>query len=152
MVQVRSQVEPATLYEQDFQLWLEQTVVQLQNRDWEQLDCDNLVEELEAMGRSEKQALKSNLRVILLHLLKYQYQAQKRSRSWKVSVREHRLRVQDSFKTSPSLQRFYREVFQTAYQEARRLAMDETGLPLSTFPERSPFNPEQVLDLDYLPE
>jgi hypothetical protein len=152
MVQMRAQVETARLYEQDFQLWLEHTVLQLQNQEWGQIDRQNLVEELEAMGRSERHALKSNLRIILLHLVKYKYQASKRSRSWKVSIREHRFRVQDSLKASPSLKRFYQEVFATAYQESIKLAVDETDLPRSTFPEQCPFSPEQVLDLDYLPE
>ena len=65
-----------------------------------------LAEEIEAMGRSERQAVKSNLRIILMHLLKYHYQPQRRSKSWLTTLVEHRQRVQDAFENSPSLRRY----------------------------------------------
>ncbi|GBF81496.1 hypothetical protein AsFPU1_2910 [Aphanothece sacrum FPU1] len=66
------------LYDQDFLLWLETTINNLQKRQLSRLDYDNLIEELSAMGRKEKHALESNLIIILLHLLKWQYQPEKK--------------------------------------------------------------------------
>lgn len=141
-----------SLYEQDFQLWLLETVTRLKARSLEGVDWENLIEELEAMGRRERTALKSNLRVVLLHLLKYRYQPEKRSNSWKASIREHRLRLVDAFADSPSLKRLYDETLPEAYDAARKLAADETGLPLETFPPDPPFSPQEVLDSEFLPQ
>lgn len=118
-------VDTATLYEEDFYLWLERTAELLKNRQLENLDYDNLIEEIEAMGRSEKHSLESNLIVVLMHLLKYKYQPQKRSRSWLSSIFEHRRRLIKAFKTSPSLKRYYQEVFDECYKYAVKQASKE---------------------------
>ncbi len=145
-------IKTTTLYEEDFCLWLETTAKLLKNRQLENLDYENLIEEIETMGRSEKNALKSNLIVVLMHLLKYRYQPQKRSRSWVSSIFEHRRRLMEAFKTSPSLRRYYEEVFDECYQYSVKQASIETGLPLNTFPNTSPFNSEETLDFDFLPQ
>ncbi|WAS04565.1 DUF29 domain-containing protein [Gloeomargaritales cyanobacterium VI4D9] len=140
------------LYEQDFYLWLEETAELLKTGKFEKLDIENLIEEIESMGRSEKQALRSNLEVILMHLLKYKYQPEKRSNSWRYTLLEHRRRLQDIFQFSPSLRRYFLETFPYCYQGARKLASVETEMAITTFPLASPFTPEQVLDEDFLPE
>ncbi|MGB5593088.1 MAG: DUF29 domain-containing protein [Crocosphaera sp.] len=145
-------VDTTTLYEKDFSLWLETTAQLLRNRQLEKLDYDNLIEEIEAMGRSEKHSLESNLVVILMHLLKYKYQPQKRSRSWLSSIFEHRRRLTKTFRTSPSLKRYYENVFDECYQYAVKQASIETGLPLEHFPNMSPFTSEETLDFDFLPQ
>ena len=145
-------VDTATLYEEDFYLWLERTAELLKNRQLENLDYDNLIEEIEAMGRSEKHSLESNLIVVLMHLLKYKYQPQKRSRSWLSSIFEHRRRLIKAFKTSPSLKRYYQEVFDECYKYAVKQASIETGLSLNIFPNTSPFTTEETLDFDFLPQ
>lgn len=142
----------ASLYDRDFCLWLEQTASLLHRGKFSELDVPNLIEEIESMGRSEKQALTSNLRIVLMHLLKYRYQPQRRSNSWRHTLVEHRLRLQEAFKASPSLKRHYAETFVECYQNARKLAAAETGLSVAAFPEESPFSPEQALDIDYFPD
>jgi len=92
-----------SLYERDFYLWLQTTINLLKEGKFSEIDLENLLEELESMGRSDKNALKSNLRVLLMHLLKYKYQPEKRTNSWVYTIREHRKRIRDTFKTSPSL-------------------------------------------------
>ncbi|APB32732.1 hypothetical protein GlitD10_0421 [Gloeomargarita lithophora Alchichica-D10] len=141
-----------TLYEQDFCLWLEETVASLKSGHLEKLDVENLIEEIETIGRSEKQALRSNLEVILMHLLKYKYQSEKRSNSWRYTLLEHRRRLEDSFQFSPSLRRYFLETFAYCYQGARKLASVETGMSITLFPLECPFTAEQVLDEDFLPE
>jgi len=141
-----------TLYDQDFHLWLEETAALLKAGKFEKLDVENLVEEIECMGRSEKKSVESNLEVILVHLLKYKYQPEKRSNSWRVTLLEHRRRLKRDFRISPSLKRYFLETFAECYQGARKLASVETEMTITTFPVASPFTPEQVLDEDFLPE
>jgi hypothetical protein len=141
-----------TFYEQDYYLWLEKTASLLRDGHLGELDIPNLIEEIEDMGRSEKRAVESNLVVILMHLLKYKYQPEQRSNSWKSTIREHRRRLRKAFKDSPSLKPYFGEVSDECYQDARLQTADETGLPLETFPVQSPFTPEEALSPDYLPE
>ncbi len=141
-----------TLYDKDYCLWLEETVQLLREGRLTELDINNLIEEIEDMGRSEKKAVKSNLKIVLCHLLKYKYQPEKRSRSWLSTIFEHRDRLEDDFAESPSLKRYFDQVFEPCYQKARKQASIETGFPLETFPINCPFTTEEVLDMDYLPE
>ncbi|MBW4577739.1 MAG: DUF29 domain-containing protein [Aphanothece sp. CMT-3BRIN-NPC111] len=141
-----------SLYEKDFQLWLDATAKMLRERQLEQLDFNNLIEEVESMGRSEKDALESNLVVVLMHLFKYKYQPERRSNSWLSSIYEHRRRIRRAFYKSPSLKNYLNEVFAECYKDARQEASLETGLPLEVFPIECPFNVEETLNPDYLPE
>jgi predicted DNA-binding ribbon-helix-helix protein len=145
------QLSPNT-YEQDYYLWLEETARFLRSKQFQNLDVENLIEEILDLGKSQKQALKSNLRILLMHLLKWKYQSDKRSNSWSFTILEHRIRLDDAFADSPSLKGYFEEVFEECYQKARNLASKETGLPLKTFPENNPFPPSQILDFDYLPD
>jgi len=142
----------STLYDRDFNLWLDKTASLLKERQFHELDIPNLVEEIETMGRSEKHALQSNLIVVLLHLLKYKYQPQRRSSSWLASIAEHRDCLEIVLTDSPSLQTYVNTVFQKCYSKARRRAAIETELPIDTFPVESPFMVDQTLDPDYLPQ
>ena len=141
-----------TLYDQDYCLWLETMAKLLQKRQLNEINFEDLIEELEGMSKREKEALFSNLQVVLMHLLKYRYQPSKRSNSWRSSIREHRKRVKRAFRNSPSLNPYFTEIFAECYQDARELAADETGLPIETFPEQCPFTKEEILNTDYLPE
>jgi hypothetical protein len=150
--QLSSTANTANLYDRDYYLWLIHTAQLIKEGKFSELDAANLIEEIEDMGRSEKRTVKSNLIIVLLHLLKYKYQPAKRTNSWKFSIREHRRRLRDDFKTSPSLKRYFEEVMEECYQDARELAADETGLSLNTFPTESPFSTSEVLNPEYLPQ
>lgn len=141
-----------SLYEQDYYLWLTTTSQQLRQGNLARIDLPNLIEEIEDMGKSERKAIRSNLRILLMHLLKYKYQPEKRSNSWLFTMREHRQRLQDSFRDSPSLKPYCQEIFNDCYRDARELASDETGLLIDTFPDSSIFSYEETLNTDYLPE
>jgi hypothetical protein len=139
------------LYEQDYHHWLETTAQQLRDGNLAALDIQNLLEEIEDMGRSERRSVYSNLKILLLHLLKYAYQPAMRSNSWLGSIVEHRQRLNKAFKDSPSLKPHYGIIFAEAYAEARELAAAETGMTIDHFPIGSPFSPEAILRSDYLP-
>lgn len=141
-----------TLYETDFNLWLEETVNLLRQGGSNQLDIGNLAEEIEDMGNSRKDALEHNLIRVLQHLLKWKYQPQKRSNSWKASITEHSLSLNKAFKKSPSLRKYFDDVFEDCYSDARLIASQETGLDVNIFPESCPFTKNHVLDPQYLPQ
>ena len=140
------------LYDKDFYLWLETTAKQLKAGKLAEVDLVNLIEEIECMGRSEKRALKSNLIVVLMHLLKYKYQPNKRTNSWLSTIFEHRRRLQEGLLESPSLRNYFDENFAICYQDARQQAALETGLLIDTFPVESPFTADECLHQDFLPE
>ncbi|GBF80973.1 DUF29 domain-containing protein [Aphanothece sacrum] len=140
------------LYETDFNLWLQETVKLLKQKKLDQLDIDNLIEEIEAMGRSEKKGLRSNLEQLLMHLLKWKYQPNKRTGSWEKSILEHRNRILEDLEDSPSFNPYFDEIFDKCYQNARKYAKAETHLPLNIFPEVCSFTKTEILTSDYLPE
>lgn len=151
MVQTTATPAKTSLYETDYYAWIEQQVALLQTGQINAIDWINLAEEVADMGRSQKQAVTSNLVVVLTHLLKYQYQPEQRSNNWLGSIREHRRRLRDAFEDSPSLRRHAQAVFTKTYRDACSQASDEMGLPLAIFPEDCPYSLEQTLDPAFLP-
>ncbi|MFN9175857.1 MAG: DUF29 domain-containing protein [Synechocystis sp.] len=141
-----------TLYDTDFNLWIEQTINQLKSGNLRDLDRENLIDEIESMGRSDKREIRSRLIVLLMHLLKYQYQPKKQTRSWISIINTQRNEIELVLKDSPSLRPYVNEDLPECYQKAIRSAVNETNLPLTTFPADCPFSPEQVLDPDYFPK
>ena len=145
------QATQKSLYDTDFVRWVESTAAQLRAQDYANVDWANLIEEIEDMSRRERKSLESNLVVVLLHLLKWQYQPQQQTGSWRSSIREHRRRIKSDLKESPSLKPYLQEIFVEIYAEARAQAADETDLPLDTFPIDCPYTPDQAIDSDFLP-
>jgi hypothetical protein len=137
---------PESLYKKDFHLWLNTTAQMLRSRQFDALDFDNLIEEIESMGASQRRELKNRLIVLLMHLLKYQYQPDKRTQSWISTILEQRRQLEFLLKDSPSLKPYYLEVFSDCYSNAAVDASVETKLPVNTFPVPSPFSSEEVLD------
>ena len=124
--------------------------VALRQQNWTALDIKNLAEEIENLGKCDRRALKSRLEILIMHLLKWQFQLSQRSGSWKATVTEQRLRILDLLSDSPSLKKFLLEILPEAHQNASKLASDETGLPLEMFREACPYSFEQLLELDAL--
>jgi hypothetical protein len=145
----KSIATPNSLYEQDFYLWIETTAQQLKEGQFDQVDLINLIEEIESMGRNEKRELKSRLIVLLMHLLKWQYQPEKRSESWRSTISEQRICIEGLLEDSPSLKPLISEVFDDCYQKARLKAADETGIKLNFFPKESPFTLEETLQVSF---
>ncbi|VXD11219.1 conserved hypothetical protein [Planktothrix serta PCC 8927] len=147
-----STTKPNTLYEQDFYLWIQTTVQQLKENKLNEIDIPNLIEEIESMGRSEKRELKSRLIVLLMHLLKWHYQPEKRSESWRSTITEQRICIEGLLEDSPSLKPLLSEVFEGCYQKARLKASDKTGIKLNFFPKESPFSLKETLESSSLNE
>jgi Domain of unknown function DUF29 len=140
------------LYEADFYAWTQEQARLLRERRWADLDLDNLVDEVESVGRSDKRQIESRLEVLLAHLLKWKFQPGGRGSSWIGTIFEQRSRIAGLVEESPSLREFQRQEVFKSYHAARLSAAKETGIALGVFPEECPFTSEQVLDLGYFPE
>ncbi len=140
------------LYEEDFAEWAEETARLLRERRFDEIDLENLVEETEYMARHEKHALRNRLAVLLYHLLKWQQQPEKRSRSWMGSIEEQRARIDRLLRDSPSLRRHVSAYVTEVYGDAVRRASIQTGLEIDAFPRQCLFSAEQILDRGFLPE
>jgi hypothetical protein len=150
-----------TLYESDFQNWLEKTINYLENQQFSQLDIQHLVEELKDLGRSERKALESNLMILIAHLLKLKIQSnvpEQMKGSWYDSVVEHRQRIDKSLRDTPSLKSYLETAIKSAYPDARKVAIKEGklakfGIPIpseETYPATCPFTLKQLLDEDFM--
>ena len=138
-------------YETDFYQWTQQQADLLRQGALSSLDIDNLIEEIESMGASDRRSLSSFLELVIMHLLKWQYQPQRRGTSWELSIDNGRSSIERIFEYSPSLKRQLPEMIVAEYRRAIKRAAKETGLPLTTFPEACPFTVEQITG-DYWPD
>ncbi len=138
-------------YETDFYQWTQQQADLLRQGALSALDIENLIEEIESMGSSQKNALQSYLFNVLMHMLKWRYQPERHGTSWRYSIRNGRNAIERLLENNPSLVPQLPAFITTEYRRARREAADETGLPLTTFPEECPFTVEQITD-DYWPD
>jgi Domain of unknown function DUF29 len=138
-------------YEEDLFAWTQEQAALLRAHTQDGLDWENLAEEIESMGRRDRRELKSRIRVILLHLLKWHAQPDLRSASWRNTLLTQRLEIADLLQQSPSLRREIPALVRDAYTNAVKEALGETGLPAGTFPKTCTYAPADVLDEDYLP-
>ncbi|MFQ4135179.1 DUF29 domain-containing protein [Nodosilinea sp. PGN35] len=140
-----------SLYDTDFYAWTQTQAKTLKAGLWEALDIENLVEELETLGRQERQELQNRLGILLGHLLKWQWQPENRSNSWRSTIREQRRRIDQLLADSPSLKPFLPEAGARAYQDGLDLAVRETGLDYEAFPNGCPYSLTQALAPDFWP-
>lgn len=140
------------LYEQDWYAWTLKNAELLRQGHLEEVDLEHLAEELESMGRSERQELVNRLTVLLAHLLKWRYQPERRGKSWRATIKEQRLRLHQHLAENPSLQSRLEESQTTAYQYAVLRVTQETPLEETALPTKCPFATEQILDATYWPD
>ena len=139
-----------TTYDCDLILWARDTAQLLREQRWDAIDWEHLIEEIEDLGKSERSAIGSQMERILLHLLKWQYQPQRRSDSWLDSINDGRSQIRRKLEDSPSLSSYPAQILDKEYTRARREAARQTGLVLSIFPEFCPYTIAQVIE-DWLP-
>jgi len=141
-----------TLYERDFYAWANEQAALLRAGKLESADIENIAEEIESMGRSEKRELVNRLAVLLLHLLKWRFQPSLRGNSWRLTIKEQRYRLRRHMNDNPSLKSQSGEAMSDAYGLAQINAEQQTGLALKTFPEACPFTFEQAMSDDFWPD
>ncbi len=122
------------LYDQDFALWIEETVKQLKSGDFSQVDLENLIEEVESLGKSQRKAVDRFLTRLLEHLLKRCYvKLPECHRGWEIEIRNFRKELKKELKYSPSLKKFMLEILEESYQEA--LETMKQDYPDADFPD-----------------
>ncbi|WP_071454526.1 DUF29 domain-containing protein [Gloeomargarita lithophora] len=136
----------------DFNAWIHQTAELLRARRWHEIDVLNLIAEVEDLGKSERRGIASQLTRLLLHLLKWQYQPQRRSDSWLDSITDARTQIELAIEDSPSLRNYPTEQLAESYQRARRQAAQQMAREILAFPEVCPYSLERVLAENWLPE
>jgi Domain of unknown function DUF29 len=145
------ETEAATLYETDFFEWTARTSELLRQGRFGELDVEHLAEEIEDMGKSERRALMSRVRVLLVHLLKWNVQTERQSRSWQGAILEQRQEIEQLLEEMPSQKVYVQQVLTKTYVRAVNRASVETGLAASAFPAKCPFTLEQILNPEFLP-
>ncbi len=140
-----------TPYETDYAQWCAEQSALLREGRVSDLDRENLAEEIESLGRSDRREIRSRMRVLIAHLLKWEFQPGHRCHSWQSSISEQRVWIEGIIKDSPSLRRYPSQVFDEAYKDALPLAIQETGLRKSQFPSEPPFTAKQALDGRFWP-
>jgi hypothetical protein len=139
-------------YDEDFYTWTQTQAAALRAKEFAALDVEHLAEEVESLGKSDRRAVESELRRLLLHLLKWRYDpAQDPRRGWRITIREARRQIGDLLDDSPSLRPHPARYLDRAYRVAVENAIDETALPPATFPDHCPWPVEQVLDANFWP-
>lgn len=141
-----------TLYERDFYLWCHTEAELLRLRRFGEADLPNIVEELQSMGNSLRSSLRSSDRLVIMHLLKWQFQLEFRGPSWESTIGRERDHVADIEGDNPSLRSEARRLIEDGYPRARRAAARETRLPLAAFPPECPYTLEQLRDPEWMPE
>jgi Domain of unknown function DUF29 len=136
----------------DFSSWINQTAQLLRERRWHEVDVPHLIEEVEDLGKSERRGIASQLTHLLLHLLKWHYQPQRRSDCWLDSITDARTQIELAIEDSPSLRSYPAEQLKESYQRACRQAAKQTNMEISMFPDEYPYPLELVLAEDWLPE
>ena len=131
---------------------MQRTAQLLRERRWHEIDLEHLIEEIEDLGKSERRGIASQLTRLLLHLLKWQYQPQRRSDSWLDSITDARTQIELALEDSPSLKNYPAQQLEQSYERACRQAAKQTGMPLSVFPQECPYSLELVLEEGWLPE
>ncbi len=142
-------------YETDFNDWIQETAEKIRQHRFHDLDIQALAEEIESLGRRERDTVNSALEQLIAHLLKWQYQLEYRQRagdtSWKVSIAKQRKQILRKFKKSPSLRRYAKQDLADEYPQAVDLAELESGL-VGVFPSECPYTLDQILDPTFFPE
>jgi Domain of unknown function DUF29 len=139
-------------YLSDFNMWIDQTTQLLQEQRWQEIDVVHLIEEIKDLGKSERRAIASQLIRLLLHLLKWQYQPQRRSDSWLDSITDARTQIELAIADSPSLKNYPAQELESSYHKALRQTSKQTLIEISVFPSSCPYSLDLVLKEDWLPE
>ncbi len=139
-------MQTTTLYDQDFYAWTQHQVELLRSGQLGKLDIENLVEEIESLGKQQRQELRNRLGVLLGHLLKWHYQPEARSKSWFYTIQEQRQEIQRHLKENPSLKPYLSEAIEIGYQKGLNLVGQETPLDPKHLPQVCPFSEVDIFE------
>ncbi len=138
-------------YDFDFHEWITRNVALLRDGRLSEIDAEHIAEELESMGKRDLRQLRSRLQVLVMHLLKWQYQPERQGTSWIQTIDHQRDEIEALLLDSPSLRGTLSAALEQVYPKAVRSASHETGLPIANFPECSPYLLDEIMDAAFLP-
>ncbi len=144
--------DQADIYDRDFHAWAMEQAALLRAGRFSEADTRHIAEEIETLGRGEKRELVNRLAVLLLHLLKWSHQPERRGKSWRLTVEEQRRQLARHLRDNPSLMAWRDEAMADAYGDAVLRAERETDLPRDLFPWACPYSFEQAIDDTFWPE
>lgn len=144
-------MKSAELYDRDFYRWTVQNAELLRDGRVSEADLEHIAEEIEDMGKRERRELISHLSVLICHLLKWQAQPERRSKSWTATIAVQRQDLADLLEQMPSLRGYLSENLNKAHKRAVSLAAGETSLPMEDFPSTCPYPLDALLDEGFLP-
>jgi hypothetical protein len=147
----QSTIRARATYDSDFCAWADDQARRLRKSKPTGLDWENLAEEIGSLGRSDRRAVGSALKVVLEHLIKGEFQPEKRSTSWSDSIEEHRDRILRILEDSPSLAGLPADILAQEYRRARRKALRDSGISAGSVPADCPFTAAEALDPDFWP-
>ncbi|HLB41600.1 MAG TPA: DUF29 domain-containing protein [Gammaproteobacteria bacterium] len=139
-------------YEKDFYAWAIHNAELLKKGKLSEIDIEHIAEEIESMGKGERRELINRLAVLIAHLLKWKYQPIRRSKSWKLTIKEQRIQINRLLEESPSLKNAIESKIKDAYEQAAVIAERETTLEEDIFPKKCPFNLKECLNQKYFPD
>lgn len=139
-------------YDDDFAAWALAQADYLASGRFAELDVENLAEEVSGLAKRDFRRLVGAIEVVLLHLLKFDHQTERRTRSWVLSILEHRERIFRSLRDNPSFAARLDDALGDAYRTARLAAARETQLPLATFPLECPYSWSEVVERPFDPD
>jgi len=141
-------------YEADIVAWANEQAWLVRNKKFDLLDLEHIAEEIEDVGKSEQRELANRMAILLHHLLKWQYQPQRRGNSWQRTIKEQRERIQKRLQNTPSLKQSLNDEdwWSDAWLDAKTAAEKETSIEFDQFPEHCPWTAEQILNHDWLPD
>ena len=143
-MQLDSKTQGHLLYEHDFYAWTQEQSTYLRLGQFEHLDLVNLSEEIESLGKQQRQELRNRLGILLGHLLKWHYQPKRRSASWFATIREQRREILEHLQENPSLKPYLPEAITKGYQKGIDLFTAETGINYKKLPQSCPFSMTQI--------
>ncbi|MDG2989636.1 DUF29 domain-containing protein [Candidatus Synechococcus calcipolaris G9] len=135
-----------SLYDRDFYAWTQAQTEALRSGKLDQLDIVNLSEEIEFLGKQQRQELRNRLGVLLGHLLKWHFQPRFRSKSWIYTIREQRREICRHLKENPSLKPYLREAIALGYENGLDMVGRETPLDPDQLPQSCPFSEFQIFE------
>lgn len=141
----------SNLYDEDFNLWIQEQATLIKRGRFQELDIGHLVEEIEDLSKRQRHAVRSQLIRLLFHLLKWRYQPAHRSESWVRSIQDARTEIELILEDSPSLKTYPAEVLNSAYQKTLRKDPENPAIESIELPLICPWTIEQVLDVDFWP-
>jgi hypothetical protein len=139
-------------YEKDFYAWTTHNAKLLRERKLSEIDIENIAEEIECMGKNERRELLNRLAILMAHLLKWKFQAARRSKSWMLTIKNQRMELNELLEDSPSLKKELETKFSHAYEKAILIAAEQTGCDEKAFPRKPPFTLKECFKSSYLPD